>query len=293
MMAGERKPTSAFPYTGGKSRYADWIIDQFPSHNTFVEVFGGSGAVLLSKPRSVNEVYNDLNDDVVQFFDTLRDRPDELAEWLDSTPYSRTLHNRFADDFYAGVRPDDPVERAGRFFFLRYSSWGGKIRERQPFSTTGNIRGYPSESRSVRYDRMVDGLDWFADRLKSVTIECLDYSEAIGTYDSPTTLFYCDPPYVDAHLENTYYLDGDGFDHEEFLRTLDGIDGDFVCSYERLPDAVPDDWWVAEKDVTYTLSRGLGDEKEATERLLMNYDPEGKTDFSSAGQTTLPGGYDD
>lgn len=28
---------SAFPYPGGKGRYADWIIDHFPDHECYVE----------------------------------------------------------------------------------------------------------------------------------------------------------------------------------------------------------------------------------------------------------------
>jgi len=50
-------------YSGSKSRLAPWIISHLPDHNTYVEVFGGSAAVLVHKPESVNEVYNDIDDD--------------------------------------------------------------------------------------------------------------------------------------------------------------------------------------------------------------------------------------
>ena len=69
---------SAFPYVGGKTILAEWIIDQLPSHTVYVEPFGGSASVLLNKPRSNVEVYNDLDGDVVQFFEVARERPDEL-----------------------------------------------------------------------------------------------------------------------------------------------------------------------------------------------------------------------
>jgi len=55
---------SVFPFPGGKSYLAPWIIEHFPEHKCYVEVFGGSGAVLVNKPESHTEVYNDLDGDL-------------------------------------------------------------------------------------------------------------------------------------------------------------------------------------------------------------------------------------
>ncbi|KAA0248319.1 MAG: DNA adenine methylase [Candidatus Jettenia sp.] len=46
-----------------------------------------------------------------------------------------------------------------------------------------------------------NSIDTFHDvarRLQGVTIECLDYRECIQRYDSKDTLFFCDPPYLNA-----------------------------------------------------------------------------------------------
>jgi DNA adenine methylase len=60
-------------YYGGKFRLADWIISMFPAHRFFVEPFGGAANVLMAKPRSFGEIYNDLDSEVVNVFKVLRD----------------------------------------------------------------------------------------------------------------------------------------------------------------------------------------------------------------------------
>jgi DNA adenine methylase len=59
-------------YHGGKWAIAPKITSLFPPHNTYVEPFGGGGAVLLFKERSHTEVYNDLDDNIVNLFVTIQ-----------------------------------------------------------------------------------------------------------------------------------------------------------------------------------------------------------------------------
>lgn len=72
---------SVFPYPGGKGREAGWILEKMPPHDTFVDVFGGSGAIIYNKPPSKYEVYNDVNDDLVQFFEVRRSLDRRHPRW--------------------------------------------------------------------------------------------------------------------------------------------------------------------------------------------------------------------
>jgi DNA adenine methylase len=79
-------------YDGSKSRLARDIIAAFPDHHCYVEACAGSAAVMMRKPASPIEVLNDRDHLLVNFYDVLRTRPDELQRVLRYTPYGRALH---------------------------------------------------------------------------------------------------------------------------------------------------------------------------------------------------------
>lgn len=274
------KRLSAFPYPGGKTSYVDEIVQYFQEHRRYVEPFGGSAAVLLNKPRSYIEVFNDINQDIVHFFKVLRDRREELQEWLRHCPYSRDLHEQWAREHFDGERPDDEVERAGRWFYLRYTQYGGKVDRFSGFKTS--IKR--NEARSLR--GAIQHLDQVVDRLQEVTIENQDYRQVVERYDRPDTLFYFDPPYVEA--DYNYYGTG-RFNHQQLVECLDSIDGRWLCSYGDLPDGLREvATTVVEFTAHYSLNTGNNEErKESAEHLAMNFDPRDEPLFTVAEQTTL------
>ena len=81
-------------YPGAKWSLAQWIISHFPSHHSYLEPFFGSGAVLFTKNRSNIETVNDLDDDVVNLFDWIRNDPERLAWAVYWTPYARQIYNQ-------------------------------------------------------------------------------------------------------------------------------------------------------------------------------------------------------
>src|SRR5690606_29210212 len=106
---------SIITYYGGKGHSWRRSIPHFPPHHTYVEPFGGAANVLLNKPPSPVEVYNDIDSNVVTIFRVLRDYPDELRRALELTPCSR-------EEFVRCLGPLDgldDVEKARRLI-VRY-----------------------------------------------------------------------------------------------------------------------------------------------------------------------------
>lgn len=125
-------------YLGGKNRIAFWIIDQFPEHRVYVEPFGGSGAVLLNKQPVFLEVYNDLYDRIVNFFEVLKDKEKSarLIELLELTPCAQEAYKRSFEV------SDDPVEDACRFAINSMMSYGGGV-HKPGFKRNGLLRPTP------------------------------------------------------------------------------------------------------------------------------------------------------
>lgn len=216
----------ALDYFGGKWKHANRIIETFPAHKTFVDVFCGAASITLRKPRSKNEILNDINDELINFFNVLRDRNLELRVVLEKTPYART-------EYYACRElSDDPLEQARRTVVKSWFGIGDSLDNETGFRVSLS-QGGSTTSPWLTY---VDYLHLYANRLRGVIIEHLDFAECIERYDKPDTLFYLDPPYVKdtRSKKHAYKHDWQDADHDRLLAMLPNIQGHFILSgYEH------------------------------------------------------------
>lgn len=214
-----------FAYYGGKERMAPWIVAQMPEHRVYVEPCLGAGSVFFAKPAVEHEIINDLDGALIAFFTLLRDQPDELIRLCAATPYARRE--------FAAADPDEPgltdIERARRWWVAVNASFNHVGRH-----TTGlaaSIRKRASDAKTT--DRRLARLHDVAARLRGVIIECRPAADVIQTFDSPGTLFYVDPPYVnDSRSDKTAAYRNEMTDeqHRELAAVLSGIAGIAIVS---------------------------------------------------------------
>lgn len=213
-------------YFGGKWMLAPWIIEHFPEHRTYVEPFGGGASVLLRKPRSFGEVYNDIDDEIVNVFRVMQTNHGALAEQLKRTPYARR-------EFDLAYEPcTDPLERARRTIVRSFLGFSAVSVSRKAKS---GFRGSPQHCHThpaidwIGYPAL---LEQFAERLQGVVIENMSALDLIPRLDSPDTLFYVDPPYVHgSRVESKgYRFEMADADHEALLGLLEGLTGKVVLS---------------------------------------------------------------
>jgi DNA adenine methylase len=206
----------------------------------YVEPCLGSGAVGLQKERARIEVWNDIDKRVVNFFQVLRDRPDELMRLINLTPFSRAE----LDLSYKQV--EDPLENARRFCVLCWQSYGSILRRRT---------GWTMEKGAHNWKTRVEGwndmehLLVVARRLKDVQFECDDAIKVVTRWDTANTLYYIDLPYVKntrsgSWQKEAYECDVPDNYHVDMANVLYNIKGMAIVSgYEsEMYDELYKDW---------------------------------------------------
>jgi DNA adenine methylase len=224
-------------FYGGKWLLAPWVLSYMPSHHVYVELFGGGGSVLLRKPRSHKEVYNDLDSEVVNLFQMLRDHPGDLVRGIDLTPYSR-------EEYWLACEPsEDRVEKARRFLVrlgMGHSGVGSQYDPQESLKSppgfgTGDL--HVGHSLAKSWASFSDALLDIIDRMKGVTIEHKDALGVLPLWDSASTVFYADPPYLPdtRRLRSVYKHEMSEEQHVELAKALNQVQGSVLVSgYDSL-----------------------------------------------------------
>lgn len=268
------KIRSPLIWFGGKSKYAEYIINKMPKHKVYIEPFGGAAHVIAQKGRVSHEVYNDIDGVVVNFIMQAIENKDQLIEKLSILPYSRELYEKWKREDL----PSDPFERAVRFFYLNRSAISrGNVDE---VSKTGwRHSTTSSQNPAMGYVNACKLIDSFSKRMTGVMIENLDFKTIIEKYDSEEALLYVDPPYVGREK---YYAGGfTEKDHRDLAELLNKAKAKVIVSYYEDPliDECYRGWtketFKAYKQVVGNSTTGT----EAEELLLMNFEDKQLTLF--------------
>jgi len=259
-MTEPRRPV--LRWHGGKWILAPWIIEHFPAHQVYVEPFGGAASVLMRKPRSYAEIYNDLDCEVVNLFRVLRSNDaGRLVEAVRLTPFAR---DEFSEAYSETI---DSVERARRLIIRSFMGFGSNGHNRLTgFRANSNRSGTTPAHDWVNYP---DSLANVVKRIEGVTIENKDAKAIMAQHDAATTLHYVDPPYVmDTRADDgaDYAFEMDDKTHADLLDFLRGLSGMVVLSGYPHPfyDAALADWRRVERKA---LADGA---KPRTEVLWIN-----------------------
>jgi DNA adenine methylase len=234
---------SPITWYGGKQYMVKRLLRLLPPHHAYVEVFGGGASLLFCKTPSAVEVYNDVDEGLVNFFRVLRDpeKARRLAALLYLTPFSRSEFTRYRDGWRDS---DDDVERARAWFAVARQSFSGIFGR-----SWAVARRHDKAPRT--WASAVKPLAAFCRRLRRVSVECYDFRKVLRLYDAPDTLFYLDPPYVPSTrhpgTESVYPHDMTTRDHVDLVKMLLTTEGMAVLSgYEnRLYEALVRRGWRA------------------------------------------------
>lgn len=276
-----------FPYIGGKSQHVKWIEEYFPKEfETYVEVFGGAGWILLKSQKLDGKklVYNDLNIFLANAFECFRSSPKELLNEMNRVPTSDAkTFRQFQNELYGEHRQYDDIELGDVSIAMKYLYLQTQIFSGTPLSAMNTYYFCDTKSNGKyrsKYETLKSKLanERILKRLSSIMdVESLDFQELIRKYDSPTTFFYCDPPYYNH--EKYYSQDFPKEQHRVLADTLHSIRGKYALSYydfDDIRDLYSDSYFI-EKEVyrpsatRSSRKKDYSEKSKGNEILIRNY----------------------
>ncbi len=259
-------------YYGGKQNLVKEIVPLLHPHTCYVEPFCGGAAIFFAKKPSEMETLNDTNGELMNFYRIVQQDFVSLEKQIQITLHSRMAHHD-ALVTYNNPHRFSPLERAWAVWVLSQESFCSMLDGSFGYDMSGTT------ARKIACKR--DTFSYhYAQRLQHVQLECTDAIKIIRTYDSPHTLFYCDPPYYNSDCGHY-----DGYTIEDYtalLKALSVIEGKFLLSSYPSPvleECIQKHRWDT-KRMKFTVSIGTGTrDKEKTEALTANYTLEKQYDL--------------
>jgi DNA adenine methylase len=270
-MMSYKRVKPPFGYFGSKNRLALQLCENLPPHNCWVEAFCGSAALTLAKPPAPIEIINDIDNEIVNLFNQLRNNHEELYRQIELTPYA----SQELSDARIKKNNDSDLERARKFLVQSMMAVNGIFgEERGGFSSSDSYSRNNREARVNRWNNLPERLAKVVERLKNVRLENRDAIELLEKYvDRPATLVYLDPPYL-GERTNGYNIDAndEGY-HTKLLKMANKASCMiFISGYEnKLYEALLSAEYGWHKRTIETSTKGpRGNNLARTEVVWMN-----------------------
>lgn len=271
-MSGNKSKLIAFNYFGGKFTWLDYLYRYFPDNFThLVDLFAGSMCVSLNYKGRVIKTANEINSDITNFFEVLRDHEPELTRLLLLTPCSELEYNNSWEP------SSDKIEQARRFYVrVRQSFFGlGAQRKNKGWHCAKQHVNAQGGETVSRWNNAIEKLYEVAEVIRgNFQITNLDYKDCIDRLDFPDAFFYADPPYpLECRASsNDYKFEFSDEKHRELADRLHSIQGKAMISGYDCPlmQDLYGDWTMLKFPVKKNNIRS----SEVQEVIWINYEIE-------------------
>ena len=250
---------------GGKSGSVKMILPLIPEHKTYVEPFFGGGWIFFAKEKSKVEILNDINGDLINFYEVIRTQLDEFKLRFNNVLISRELFLEYRKTMSS--KNLSPIERAFRFYYVNQNAFGGLVRYNQkkecnsPFAISEDVF-----VQSGFWD--ISKIEKAHERLKYTYIENDDYKKLIKKCDKETTLFFFDPPY---ECRSGKYNGESNFNYEELLEQCRNIQGKFILTLNSEFEDMFTEFDIIPSNVHYSVGCTTESSKKYKEIIVKNY----------------------
>ncbi|MBI2859034.1 MAG: Dam family site-specific DNA-(adenine-N6)-methyltransferase [Chloroflexi bacterium] len=264
------KARPVLKWAGGKQ----WLVKYLPMlvpkiTGNYAEPFLGGAAIYFSLQPD-RPLLADSNEELVNFYEVLRDSPGELVREVGSYQYDKSFYYQLRASL-----PSDKVNRAARFLYLNKTCWNGLYRVNQKGAFNVPIGRYKEplicDARGLLKASAV---------LQSATLVCGDFEDTTACLSSGDFV-YLDPPYV-ANQEGNGFLKYNGrvFSWKDQLRLADVVHrldkrGVLILITNTCHPSVLDlyrDFYSCLVDRASRIAGRVERRRQITECVITNYD---------------------
>lgn len=268
-MSGNSNTIIAYNYFGGKFTWLKYLYAHFPPDFIhMVDLFAGSMSVSLNYRGKAIRTANEINSDITNFFEILRDREEELTRLLLLTPCSNAEYNNCWEP------SEDKIEQARRFYVrVRQSFFGLGAQRRNKGWHMAKSKLNTQQGETVsKWNNAIEKLHEVAEIIRAnFQITNYDFSVALDKLDTERTFFYADPPYTKRSRAsfNDYKFEFTDENHHDLATRLHAIKGlAMVSGYDcSLMNELYRDW----RKVKLPVKKNNIRSGEVQEVIWMNY----------------------
>ena len=212
-------PRPFIKWVGGKQKIIHELLKRVPNEGQYyryIEPFAG-GSALLYRLKFSEAIINDINSELINTYQQVKDHPIKLSQLLES-------YENNEETFYRIRKMDrDPnylsnttkLERAARFIYLNKTCFNGLYRVNSKGHFNTPFGKYKTDSYKNQALLEIDS-EFF--NFKNVQFLNTDFEKVLGLADE-NTFVYLDPPYdpISKTASFTGYSEN-GFDIEDQIR---------------------------------------------------------------------------
>lgn len=187
-------PKPFLRWAGGKRWFVKYLTElNRIKINNYFELFVGGGSVFFNLNNYKNAFISDLNLELIESYEALRDDPKNVIKILkefknDKIEYYNIREQKFENKF----------ERAAQFIYLNQTSFNGIYR----VNKNGNFN-VPFGNRNKKDIIEEQNLLLVSKKLQNVNMACNDFENNLEKIKAGDLVFL-DPPYTVAHEKNGF-----------------------------------------------------------------------------------------
>ncbi|ATC37634.1 Dam family site-specific DNA-(adenine-N6)-methyltransferase [Elizabethkingia anophelis] len=189
-----KNPKPFLRWAGGKRWFVKYLEDiNKIKINNYFEPFVGGGSVFFNLKNYENAFLSDLNSDLIETYEALRDNVIEVILALKEFRNDKNEYYKIRS-----LKFENKIEKAAQFIYLNQTSFNGIYR----VNRNGNFN-VPFGNRNKKDIIEEENLLLVHKKLENVNIICGDFEDNLKTINKGDLVFL-DPPYTVAHEKNGF-----------------------------------------------------------------------------------------